>query len=231
MTYEFPALLPKLYSFTEPFIFSKILSDSRVLDVGCGDGYLTKRIIMNTKAKQVVAVDINGDILMKAERTQADTRIEYVLGDGEDSELFKIIGGFDFILLRNTFHHFDDKEKFLTNFYNLLNKSGVLLILDLDKEANYSLLGLPIPLLVTFWQSVKINGLIETTKILWNTKFFLNNTFRMHRHEDRQKLKLSGWLTFQEVSEKVMKLLPGCKVARLGSVCGYGGCYYVLYQK
>jgi ubiquinone/menaquinone biosynthesis C-methylase UbiE len=223
---SFPEELPLLYTFTEPFIFSLLKGRKRILDVGCGDGWLTKRIANFVSPDEIVAIDIREEAIQKAKKLHSSPRISYMVYDAERIDPLEL-GFFDAIFARNSFHHFQNKEEFLLKAQKMLLSDGILLILDLDKEANHCILGI----FITFLRSLQYNGFLKTMRIAWNTKIFCQSDFRRHRKEDVRLLRTTGWMDYRSVRSKAEALLPKCEVGRIGSIAGLGGCYYILYQK
>jgi NitT/TauT family transport system ATP-binding protein len=224
-SYAFPPGLPQLYTFTEPFIFSQLRGRKRILDVGCGDGWLTQRLAQRVLPSEIVAIDICKEAIERAKKYHASPIIRYLAMDAEGDDLLNL-GCFDAIFLRNTFHHFRDKEAFLMKVKMMLSPEGILLIVDLDRKANYCFLGV----LATFLRSIQYNGLLSAASIAWSTKFFLQPDFRFHRKQDFHLLRSTSWLDYQSIYQKVKNILPGCKMGRIGSIAGFGGCYYILYR-
>lgn len=222
----FPDELPRLYTFTETFIFSLLREGDRILDVGCGDGWLTKRLAETALPSKIIAIDRRFAAIEKARKLHASPVIHYMIQDAEQDSLLEF-GSFNVIFARNTFHHFQDKEGFLFKAQNMLRPDGILLIVDLDREANHCSLGL----FFTFMRSIQCNGIFATARIAWNTKLFLRPDFRRHRKQDVSLLRTTGWLDYRDVRIKAKAILPGCKVGRIGSIAGLGGCYYILYRK
>lgn len=221
-----PALLPLLYTFTEPEIFAALKGRERILDIGCGDGWLTLRIAQSIAPREIVAIDKSETLIRAAWEKHPNPIVQYLVMDAE-SERLQHLGLFDAIFLRNTFHHFCEKEKFLTRAKDQLRSGGILLIVDLDLHANYCLFGI----LATFLRSIQFNGLFTTLAIAWNTRFFLEPSFRRHRRQDYHLLQATGWLEFESIARKASTALPSCQVGRIGSIAGFGGCYYILCTK
>ena len=229
MSYPFPERLSELYSFTEKFIYSLLGKNITILDIGCGDGLLDKRIVDHADVK-ITAIDNDRNILEIAKKRNNSSRISYREFDGESNDL-PSLGLFDLVLLRNTFHHFQRKEMFLTSVKYLLKPGGRLLIIDLDKEANFSFYGLPIPLCITFCLSLIHNGLIRTLKIALDTQLFLRKDFRLHRRVDKELLKKTRWYSYKEIRMNFVHVFPNIRIGRIGSLWGLGGCYYVIFEE
>jgi SAM-dependent methyltransferase len=219
----YPAGLPELYAFTEPTILQAAKGRCRLLDVGCGEGHLA-RLLSERAHCSVVAFDVNPTVLAEAcERNPGPT---YLLGDAEDASFRAGLGLFDLILVRNVFHHFEDKEGFLKDVPHLLSPGGVLLLLDLDRESNYD----PRGVLATHLTAIAKMGLWRGLKLMWRTRLFLAPLMRAHRREDIRRLMRQGWFTRSQVEDQLAHRLPGAHVRRLDGIGRWGGCYAVTWR-
>ncbi|MBI1245690.1 MAG: methyltransferase domain-containing protein [Alphaproteobacteria bacterium] len=91
------------------FFVTRITAGQRVLDVGCGNGYLARRIAADAGAA-VVGVDIVAANIEKACRLHAHERVEFRIGD-----ILREIpaGGFDVIAMSNVLEHLPGRPELL----------------------------------------------------------------------------------------------------------------------
>ncbi len=91
------------------FFTDNIRSQDMVLDIGCGNGYLTSSVAK--KARSVVAVDLNQDNIETAKRRFHRDNVSYVCGDATRLEF---AGEFDVVVLSNVLEHLDNRAAFLS---------------------------------------------------------------------------------------------------------------------
>jgi len=146
---------------------SKILSDSRVLEIGCATGFMGK-YLKNKKNCMVVGVELGIEEAKEAKKVLDDV----ILGDIESQETLKKIsklGKFDVVFASALIEHLKDPWKSLSEWKSFLKPDGVLIITTSN---------------IAHW-SQRINfiqGKFEYQKygILDNThlRFFTTQTFR-----------------------------------------------------
>jgi len=108
-----------------------LISGSRVLDVGCGYGYLAKQIRQERPAAEVFGIDIDPESVEKAKKLYGiDIRkmSAYKL-DFSD-------GYFDTVILRETIHHFDTYYKLQSALKEIRRVCGKELII-FDPNPNW----------------------------------------------------------------------------------------------
>ena len=91
------------------FFVAHVAAGQRVLDVGCGNGYLAWRIAADADAK-VVGVDIVDSNVEKAKKLHAHPRAQFRVGD-----ILREIpdGHFDVIVMSNVLEHLPDRAALL----------------------------------------------------------------------------------------------------------------------
>ncbi|MDD5738602.1 MAG: class I SAM-dependent methyltransferase [Candidatus Pacebacteria bacterium] len=99
------------------FFLENILSQSRVLDVGCSSGELT--FDLAKKARKVVGIDLNEKYLQKAKQKNNAHNIEYILGDGASYDFKE---KFNFAVLSNVLEHIEKREDFLKKISSIADK-------------------------------------------------------------------------------------------------------------
>ncbi len=127
-----------------------------VADIGAGPyGYFSLRIARDTKAKKVIAIDIDQEALniIQNARKQllpenAQDRLETRLVGPLDPELKS--GEADIVLIVNTIIHLNDRIQYLKNLKKGLAKGGKLVIIDYKKKKNP--MGLPIDSFIALGQ-------------------------------------------------------------------------------
>ncbi|MFX1384251.1 MAG: class I SAM-dependent methyltransferase [Promethearchaeota archaeon] len=96
------------------FFNNYIEEGSRILDVGCGIGFVSYKLAK--KAKFVYGIDNNKQAIEYAVRYHSRDNIQYILGDIL-SHNFK--EKFDYVILSNVLEHIKDRYQFLTVLKNL----------------------------------------------------------------------------------------------------------------
>lgn len=99
------------------FFIDNISSQDTVLDIGCGNGFLTFEVAK--KAKSVTAVDLNKRNIESARRNFSRANIKYILGDATQIDF---TDKFDTIIMSNVLEHIDCRHDFLMKIRNLANK-------------------------------------------------------------------------------------------------------------
>ena len=88
-----------------------------VLDIGCGNGFLTYDIAQ--KAKSVTAIDTNESNIEKAHRDFNKENINYICGDATK---YDFGDRFDAITLSNVLEHIGDRQTFLLKIKDLATR-------------------------------------------------------------------------------------------------------------
>lgn len=101
----------------------------RALEVGCGEGALTRQIAI--RAGAVTAIDRNPVCIDNARMSETGDTIEYVLGDFLTVPFTP--ASFDFIASIAALHHMDE-ERALRRMSNLLKPGGTLAVVGLGKS-------------------------------------------------------------------------------------------------
>ena len=90
------------------FFLDNIDEDSKILDIGCGIGFVAYKL--SEKAQSVCAIDINKNSIEFAKRRNNRDNINYIHADVKNYEFKE---NFDCIVLSNVLEHIKDRKKFL----------------------------------------------------------------------------------------------------------------------
>lgn len=108
-------------------------NDLIALEVGCGTGLIT--LNLKNKFSEIYCIDTSKEMLsiLKSKIEKLNITNIYLRGIEliNDNNFY---GKFDVIYSSMVFHHIIDIKDELRNLYNLLNKEGYLIIIDLDEE-------------------------------------------------------------------------------------------------
>jgi ubiquinone/menaquinone biosynthesis C-methylase UbiE len=115
----------------------ELQSADRVLDLGCGTGWASRR--MARVAAEVVGLDVADEMLRRAEQASADFRnVRYVWGSAE--KIPAPDNHFTKVLSVASFYYYADQGKALDELRRVLAPGGKLFILiNLYKDNHYSL--------------------------------------------------------------------------------------------
>ncbi|CAK0739169.1 hypothetical protein WCLP8_1000003 [uncultured Gammaproteobacteria bacterium] len=103
----------------------------RVLDLGCGPGFIARRLSdMVGKNGEVVGVDLNESLLTIAHNRNASSQVRFANASVYDLTSYR--GEFDFVYARLLFQHLEDPEKALNQIWQTLAPGGVLIVVDID---------------------------------------------------------------------------------------------------
>jgi ubiquinone/menaquinone biosynthesis C-methylase UbiE len=103
----------------------------RVLDVGCGDGFLAARL--TRRVPDVTALDADGPVLERARARFAPAPIRWMHGDVMTADLPR--GGFDAVLSNAALHHIDDTRAALGRLAGLVRPGGTLGVVTFVKPS------------------------------------------------------------------------------------------------
>jgi len=98
----------------------------RVLDIGCGDGTLTRRVVEEDGAVYALGVDVAETALAIAREHEQPGRIEFRKHDASRP----IEGRFDLIVGRAVLHHIDFRDFLVTAYERNLAPGGRLLFME-----------------------------------------------------------------------------------------------------
>lgn len=112
--------------------YIKNKSVTRILDIGCGNGWFTNQIAKNNYA-DVFGVDVNLPELEQAQRVFNRHNLFFGYADIFENFATK---GFDVIVLNSSIHYFPDTDVVITRLKELLNKYGEIHVIDSPIYAN-----------------------------------------------------------------------------------------------
>lgn len=95
----------------------------RILEIGCGTGYLTTVLLEIFPKAHITAVDISSGMICEIKSKIKNDCIDFICGDIED---INIDTTYDIIISNATFQWLNHIELTLEKLYKALNKNGVL---------------------------------------------------------------------------------------------------------
>lgn len=98
------------------FFLDNLNRNSKVLDIGCGNGILAFDIAK--KVGNVIAIDIKKNSVKFAKKYFNRHNIKYILGD---ASTYQFNEKFDYIILSNVLEHIKERKKFLNTIKYLAN--------------------------------------------------------------------------------------------------------------
>jgi malonyl-CoA O-methyltransferase len=110
----------------------------RMLEIGCGTGYLTHLLRQVNHAARLVALDLDASLVAAArQRLGPEARVEWLVADGEAT----IRGEYDLIIANATFQWFTRPEATLSTYYRRLTPGGILAFSTLGPKTFQELAG------------------------------------------------------------------------------------------
>ena len=144
----------------------------KVLDLGCGTGNLSRKIISAYPKAGITCVDMAENMLKMAKAKLQDDNVKFWLGDIRD---FDYSGKYDVIVASLVLHHIEkrDKPRFYRKIHDALSKKGTFFCIDIFTSSDRHLQRLH----MRKWKEfMRANGL-PVKKI--------NDMIRRHQREDR----------------------------------------------
>jgi ubiquinone/menaquinone biosynthesis C-methylase UbiE len=113
--------------------------DDRVLDLGCGTGWASRRMARTVTSGEVVGIDVADEMLRRAELTSAGVKnVRFVWGSAENIPAED--NHFTKVLSVESFYYYADQGRALDELHRVLAPGGTLFILiNLYKDNPYSL--------------------------------------------------------------------------------------------
>src|SRR5436305_14929276 len=113
--------------------------DDRVLDLGCGTGWASRRLARIVTAGEVVGIDVADEMLRRAATASAgSSNVRYVWGSAE--KIPAEDGFFTKVLSVESFYYYANQGKALDELRRVMAPGGQLFILiNLYKDNHYSL--------------------------------------------------------------------------------------------
>lgn len=103
-----------------PWIIERLSSKAKILDVGCGAGFLTNELAL--AGHEVSGVDLSGDSLEVAKRYDKTSSVKYQIADAYalpyEAESFDVVCALDFL------EHVDDPARAISEISRVLRPEG-----------------------------------------------------------------------------------------------------------
>ncbi|HEX5435096.1 MAG TPA: methyltransferase domain-containing protein [Candidatus Angelobacter sp.] len=112
----------------------------RVLDLGCGTGWATRRLAKLVPQGEAIGIDVADEMLRRAQQASSGIRnARYVWGSAE--RIPSVDSSFDKVLSVESFYYYADQGKALDELRRVMAPGGRLFILiNLYRDNHYSLL-------------------------------------------------------------------------------------------
>jgi ubiquinone/menaquinone biosynthesis C-methylase UbiE len=107
--------------------------EGRLVDLGCGPGYLLRLLAEKLPRLRLVGVDIAAEALDAARRNLGPARVELLRGGSDNLPLPD--ASCDFIVSTLSLHHWSRPGEIFAEFYRVLKPGGRFLVMDLRRDA------------------------------------------------------------------------------------------------
>ena len=118
------------------FEFCSITDETKILDVGCGDGEIPIKIYKKTKSK-ITVLDGSSAMLDEFSKKMSANNIDdikIIQGRYEDTHLSE--KSFDILISNSVLHHVKSPKKFWEKSFNLVRQQGQIVLMDLFRPSN-----------------------------------------------------------------------------------------------
>ena len=118
------------------FEFCTITDETKILDVGCGDGEIPIKIYKKTKSK-ITVLDGSSAMLDEFSKKMSANNIDdikIIQGRYEDTHLSE--KSFDILISNSVLHHVKSPKKFWEKSFNLVRQQGQIVLMDLFRPSN-----------------------------------------------------------------------------------------------
>ena len=111
----------------------------RILDLGCGTGWASRRMARQATNGEIVGLDVADEMLRRAEQTSKEFKnIRYVWGSAE--KIPAADGAFSKVLSVESFYYYADQGKALDELLRVMApKAKLFILINLYKDNHYSL--------------------------------------------------------------------------------------------
>jgi ubiquinone/menaquinone biosynthesis C-methylase UbiE len=114
---------------TADLALASVPAPQRILDVGCGTGYLLRQLAARCpQASELAGIDAAPAMIGVAAATAADDRLHFRVGTAE--ELPWPAGTFDLVVSTTSFDHWADQQAGLTECARVMVPGGTLVLAD-----------------------------------------------------------------------------------------------------
>lgn len=94
-----------------------------ILEIGCGTGYVTQRLVNHFPNAEITAIDIAPGMIEHVKSNIESDRVNFICGDIEEMDLDN---KYDLIISNATFQWFNHLNKTTSKLIRLLDKKGIL---------------------------------------------------------------------------------------------------------
>jgi len=113
----------------------------KVVDAGCGPGYLTFAVAGKFPLTEITGIDLSQEMLelaiVKSSHTNLNSRVRFLKADVQQMPFQNC--SIDFIISTLSLHHWTDPKQALEEFHRVLKPAGRLMIFDLRRDAPHIL--------------------------------------------------------------------------------------------
>jgi ubiquinone/menaquinone biosynthesis C-methylase UbiE len=107
----------------------------KVLDAGCGTGQFGEKILKALPNAQVFGMDLVAAMLQGGANRWASHRDTLMPVQGDSEHLPFADGSFDVVTCANSFHHYPDQQRAVTEMHRVLKPGGRLMLVDGYRDA------------------------------------------------------------------------------------------------
>lgn len=109
-----------------------------IVDVGCGAGQSLERLEHRFSPDMIIGIDIDAEMLKLSTERSRTVNVPVALVKGTSSDIAIGDETVDMLFCHQTFHHLDDQQSAIREFYRVLKPGGLLLFAESTRKFIHS---------------------------------------------------------------------------------------------